>query len=274
MIINSNTLLFVVMGDPVSHSLSPVMHNQAFQEVGYNGVYLAIRVKHIGAALAGIKNFDVKGASITIPHKVSVMEFLDELDDNAEKIGAVNTIVNRGGILTGYNTDYLGAVKALFEKTSIKGKDVVIIGAGGAARAIGFGIISNGGNVTITNRTEKKGEKLAADLGSKFLPLSALEKIGGQILINTTAVGMTPEIDAMPIKEESLDRSMVVMDVVYNPLKTRLLKAAENIGCTIVDGLSMFVYQGACQFELWTNKRAPVEAMRKAVLKALQVKSV
>ena len=273
MLINSDTVLFVVMGDPVSHSLSPVMHNQAFQEVGYNGVYLAVRIKDIGAAISGIKNFDVKGASITIPHKVSVMELLDELDDNAKKIGAVNTIVNRSGILTGYNTDCLGAVKALSEKTSIKGKDVVIIGAGGAARAIGFGIISDGGHVTITNRTEKKGKKLAADLGSKFLPLSALEKKVGQILINTTSVGMTPEIDAMPIKEENLDRSMVVMDVVYNPLKTRLLKAAENIGCTIVDGLSMFVYQGAYQFELWTNKRAPVDVMRRAVLEVLQVES-
>lgn len=267
--LDTNTVLFVVMGDPVSHSLSPVMHNQAFQAMGYNGVYLAIRVKDIAAAVSGIKSFAVKGASITIPHKVSVMEFVDEVDDNAEKIGAVNTIVNRNGRLTGYNTDSLGAVKALSEKTSIKGKDVVIIGAGGAARAIGYGVISEGGHVTITNRTENIGETLAADLGAKFLPLLALEKREYQILINTTSVGMTPEIDAMPVREENLDRSMVVMDVVYNPLKTRLLKAAENIGCTIVDGLSMFVYQGAYQFELWTNKNAPVEVMRKAVLKAL-----
>ena len=142
-------------------------------------------------------------------------------------------------------------------------------GAGGAARAIGYGMISAGGQVTITNRTEKKGEKLAADLGAKFLPLSVLGKKAYQILINTTSVGMTPEIDVMPIKEDTLDTSMVVMDVVYNPLKTRLLKAAEDIGCTIVDGLSMFVYQGAYQFELWTNKRAPVDIMRKAVLEKL-----
>ena len=269
MILNSDTILFAVLGDPVSHSLGPLMHNTAFSELGYNGAYLAFRVKDIGKAVVGIKALGIKGASITIPHKVSVMDFLDELDDTAEKIRAVNTIINREGVLTGYNSDGLGVVKALFERTTIKDKNVVILGAGGAARAIGFAIISEGGRVTVINRTPAKGEELAKDLGADFQPISKLNKTACHILINTTPVGMMPDIDAMPVRKQDLDKTMVVMDVVYNPLKTRLLRAAENIGCQTIDGVSMFVYQGAFQLELWTGMKAPVEVMKKAVLNAL-----
>ncbi len=267
--LNADTVLFAVLGDPVSHSLSPVMHNTALSEVGYNGVYHAFKVKDIGEAVSGIKALGIRGVSITIPHKVSVIEFLDELDDTAENIGAVNTVINRHGVLTGYNSDCLGAIKAILEKTAIKDKNVVIIGAGGAARAIGFGIMSQGGRITILNRTAAKGERLARRLGAEFHPISNLKNTGCQILINTTPVGMIPDTSVMPVQREDLDKTMVVMDVVYNPLKTRLLREAENIGCRTVDGVSMFVYQGAFQFELWTGKRAPVEVMKKAVLKAL-----
>ena len=267
--INSGTILFAVLGDPVSHSLGPLMHNTAFSELGYNGAYLAFKVKNIEKAVVGIKALGIKGASITIPHKVSVMDFLDELDDTAKKIGAVNTIINREGVLSGYNSDGLGAVKALLEKTSIKGKHVVILGAGGAARAIGFAIISEGGRVTIINRTPAKGEELANDLGADFQPISKMNKAACHILINTTPVGMIPDIDAMPVEKQDLDKAMVVMDIVYNPLKTRLLKTAEDIGCRTIDAVSMFVYQGAFQLELWTGMTAPVEVMRKAVLTAL-----
>ena len=253
----------------MSHSLGPMMHNAAFSALGYNGAYLAFRAKDIGKAVVGIKALGIKGASITIPHKVSVMDFLDELDDIAQKIGAVNTILNRKDVLIGYNSDGLGAVKALVERTMIKDKHVVILGAGGAARAIGFAIISEGGRVTVINRTLAKGEKLAKDLGADFQPMSKFNKTECHILINTTPVGMFPEIDAMPIREQDLDKAMVVMDVVYNPLKTRLLRAAENIGCQTIDGVSMFVYQGAFQLELWTGMKAPVEVMKKAVLNAL-----
>ncbi|MGD8981963.1 MAG: shikimate dehydrogenase [Desulfobacterales bacterium] len=267
--INSDTILFAVLGDPVFHSLGPLMHNTAFSELGYNGAYLAFRVKDIGKAVAGIKALGIKGASITIPHKVPVMDFLDELDDTAKKIGAVNTIINRGGVLTGYNSDGLGAVKALFERTAIKDKHVVIIGAGGAARAIGFAIISEGGRVTVINRTPAKGEALANDLGADFQPISNINKTACHILINTTPVGMTPDIDVMPVRKQDLDKAMVVMDIVYNPLKTRLLKTAEHIGCRTIDGVSMFVYQGALQLEWWTGMKAPVEVMKKAVLNVL-----
>jgi len=271
--INSNTIFFAVLGDPVSHSLGPLMHNTAFSKLGYNGAYLAFKVKDIGKAVDGIKALGIKGASITIPHKVSVMDFLDELDGTAKKIGAVNTIINREGVLTGYNSDGLGAVKALFEKTVIKDKHVVILGAGGAARAIGFAIISEGGRVTIINRTPAKGEELANELGADFQPISKINKSTCHILINTTPVGMMPDIDVMPVRKQDLDKAMVVMDIVYNPLKTRLLETAEHIGCRTIDGVSMFVYQGAFQLELWTGMKAPVEVMRKAVLTALQTVS-
>ena len=267
--IDSNTSVYAVMGDPVSHSLGPVMHNRAFAYTGYNGVYLAFQVTDITAAISGIKTLGFKGASITIPHKVAVMEHLDELDDNAKKIGAVNTIINRRKRLCGYNSDCLGAMQALKEKTDITGKKVAIIGSGGAARAIGFGILSEGGKVTIFSRSAKKGERLAIDLGSDYHPLSEFTKAGCEIFINATPVGMLPDTEAMPIPRKVIAKETVVMDIVYNPLKTRLLKEAQDIGCITVDGVAMFVYQGAFQFELWTGKKAPVTFMTKTVLDAL-----
>ncbi|MCP4373686.1 MAG: shikimate dehydrogenase [Deltaproteobacteria bacterium] len=267
--INSNTTLYAVLGDPIIHSLSPVMHNRAFSHVNYNGVYFAFRVKEIGKAISGIKALGIKGASITIPHKVTVIKFLDQVDDMAVKIGAVNTIINRQGKITGYNFDSIGAVKAIKEKTEIMNKSVAILGAGGAARAVGYGIISEGGRPTILNRTRERGEKLAADLGSDFYMLKDFKKVKCDILINTTSLGMAPNLNGMPVEKKHLNKGLIVMDIVYNPLKTRLLKVAQDMGCTIIDGLAMFVYQGACQFELWTGKKAPVDLMRKTVLKAM-----
>lgn len=269
--IDSNTFLYAVLGDPVSHSLSPFMHNSAFIHIGYNGVYLAFNVKGRGlaSAISGIKALGIKGASITIPHKVAVMEFLDELDEKALKIGAVNTIVNRDGKLFGYNTDCLGATNALLEKTDIKDKDVVILGSGGAARATGFGIVSEGGKLTILGVLKDEGEKLAKNLGVNYYHLSELGNIDCSILINATPVGMTPDTKAMPVQRQDLKKEMVVMDIVYNPIKTRLLKEAEDLGCITVNGASMFVYQGVAQFEIWTGKKAPVDIMRKSVLSAL-----
>lgn len=269
--INASTSLFCVIGDPISHSLSPVMHNSAFAHIGYNGVYLAFNVKQVSSAIAGIKGLGIKGVSVTIPHKLTVMEFLDEIDESAVKIGAVNTIVNRQGKLYGSNTDYLGATNALLEKTSIKDKNVIMIGAGGAARAIGYGILSEGGRLKIVNILEDEGKQLARDLDVEYYPLQDYKDYNCQILINATPIGMSPNIDEMPIKKEYLQKDMVVMDVVYNPLKTRLLKEAEDIGCITIGGVSMFVYQGVAQFELWTGKKAPVDVMRKTVLDALDI---
>ena len=267
--IDSSTSVYCLIGDPVSHSLSPVMHNTAFAHIGYNAAYLAFNVKDPAGAVAGIRALGIKGASVTIPHKVSVIKFLDEIDEDALKIGAVNTIINKDGKLFGYNSDCLGAMAALSEKVDIKNKKVVLVGAGGAARAIGFGVLFGGGNLTVLNILEDEGKTLARDLGVDYYPLSHIDKINCEILINATPVGMYPNIDAMPVEEQYLKEGMTVMDIVYNPLKTKLLKKAEEKGCITVDGASMFVYQGVSQFETWTGQKAPVGVMRSTVLNAL-----
>ncbi|MGB5750321.1 MAG: shikimate dehydrogenase [Desulfobacterales bacterium] len=262
--------LYIVVGNPIGHSLSPVMHNSALAHTGLNGSYLAFNVEDIAAAVDGIRGLGIRGASITIPHKVAVMQYLDLVDPMAAEIGAVNTVLNRDGMLHGYNSDCAGAVTAIIEKTVIKDKEVAVIGAGGSARAIGFGLKQEGGIVTVINRTRSRGEKLAMDLGCRFIPLADINELPFHIVVNATPVGMMPEVDSMPLAPKLLEPDMVVMDMVYNPLKTRFLKEAESIGCTIVDGLSMFVHQGAVQFELWTSQKAPVDIMRKVVLEELK----
>ncbi len=267
--ITSATRLYTVLGDPVAHSLSPAMHNAAFAATGYNGVYVALRVTDIRPAARGLKSLGIRGASITIPHKVRVMEVLDHVDENAASIGAVNTVANHNSVLSGYNTDSLGAARALLEHTPIRGKQAVILGAGGAARAVGFGVVREGGRVTIVNRTWKRGECLAEDLGGRFVPWSEIKRAPCDLLINTTPVGMSPHPDAMPVPEDYLNWDMVVMDAVYSPLKTRLLLTAEKKGCRTINGVGMFVHQGALQFERWTGRTAPRDIMKNTVLSIL-----
>lgn len=261
--------IYAVFGDPVGHSLSPVMHNSALAQAGLDGCYLACRVKDIAAAVSGIRGLGMRGASITVPHKIKVMEYLDQVDSAAAAIGAVNTVVNRQGILHGYNSDCAGAIQALREKTDINGKDVAVVGAGGGARAVGFGIRQAGGRLTIINRSRQNGAKLAGDLNCKFKPLSEIKQLPYDIIINATSVGMTPDDGSVPLNTDFLASETIVMDLVYNPLKTRLLAEAEQIGCSTVDGVAMFVNQGAVQFELWTGAKAPVDVMRKVVLDEL-----
>ena len=265
--------IFGIFGDPISHSMSPVMHNRAFEFSAYKGVYFPFRVKNIAQAVSAMKTLDMRGASVTIPHKIRVMKHLDRMDALAERIGAVNTILNRDGVLTGYNSDGMGAVSALTERRALKNQRVAIIGAGGAARAVGYGIIENKGRVIVVNRTVKTGERLAADLGGDFLPLAEIRRVSCDILINTTPVGMFPDVDASPIPGNIFHPGMTVMDIIYTPRQTRLLKDARAAGCDTIDGLAMFVCQGAYQFELWTGIPAPVEAMRAAVSEALEMKT-
>ena len=256
--------LFAVFGNPVVHSLSPVMHNAAFAAVGFNGVYAAIRVRDIRLAAAGVRSLGLRGASVTLPHKVAVMACLDYIDPFARRIQAVNTIVNDDGVLKGYNTDCAGALQALEESTSVSGRHVAVIGAGGSARAVAHGVLSAGGKVCLFNRSTEKGEALAADLGAEFRPLEEFAPERIEILVNATPVGMTPMVDQTPLPREKLRPGMVVMDLVYNPLKTRLLCEAAAAGCVTVDGLAMLVFQGARQFELWTGLPAPADIMRLA----------
>ena len=267
--IDSNTRLYAVMGNPVDHSLSPVMHNAAFRQTGHNGVYVACPVTDLPGAVAGMRALGFRGCSVTIPHKVAVMALMDHVDPMACRIGAVNTIVNEDGRLCGFNSDSPGAMAALLEKTPVAHRRVAVIGAGGAARALAHGIAENGGQLTIVNRSQDRGRRLASELECDFCRLVDFSGAGCDILINTTSVGMTPHSDQMPVAHACLRPGMTVMDIVYNPLETLLLSAAREAGCTVVDGVAMFVHQGAFQFERWTGKKAPVQLMKKTVLDAL-----
>ena len=257
------------MGNPVGHSLSPVLHNTAFRSLGIEAVYLAFCVTDAKSAMDAMRTLGILGMSVTVPHKISVMENLDEIDPVAERIGAVNTVVNRDGILFGTNTDCSGVVRAVSGHVELPGKAALVIGAGGAARAAAFGMADSGCSVTITNRSIDKGESLAKAVSGHFIPFSDIFPVY-DIIINTTSLGMTPLVDEMPPVANAMSPGAVVMDAVYAPLKTLLLKTAEGKGLITINGLSMFVHQAAAQFELWTGVKAPVDVMEKSVLEVLQ----
>lgn len=269
MALNAGTALYAVFGDPIGHSLSPAMHNAAFRHAGVNAAYLAFRVNDIRGAVAAVRALDIRGVSVTIPHKVSVMEHLDEVAPMAQEIGAVNTLINRDGRIVGYNSDSLGAVAALAEKVNLSEKSVAVLGAGGGARAVGFGVRAEGAAVTVVNRSAERGEALARDIGAEFRPLADFDPGRFDVLVNTTPLGMSPRVENTPVSGEALTPGTLVMDIVYNPRETRLLREAAARNCVTVDGLAMFVYQGAFQFELWTGENAPRSVMRAAVAAAL-----
>jgi len=269
MIIDQHTALYGVIGNPVRHSLSPALHNAALSAGGLNAVYLAFEIEDIEECVKGIRAFGIKGTSITIPFKTTVMPFLDEIDPLAKQIGAVNTIVNDGGRLKGYNTDAIGALKALKMKIELPGMTCLIIGAGGAAKAIGFMLKEQDVAVSIINRSRKRGEALARSLGCPFVPLDEIRGAKGSILVQTTPVGMYPHIDQCPVPEHILEQGMVVMDIVYVPAETRLLKLAKNRGCVTISGVDMLIHQGAEQFRLWTGIDPPVPFMSNALKEAL-----
>jgi shikimate dehydrogenase len=271
--VDQHTTLYGVVGTPIVHSLSPVMHNAAFSATGLNSIYLAFDTEDIAGCLKGVRAFCIRGLSVTIPFKAEVIPHLDELDPLAKRIGAVNTVVNNNGRLVGYNTDALGAFRALEEKIALPGKSCLIFGAGGAARAIGYMLKEKDVAVSITNRSRERGEALALSIGCPFIPLDKVEEKDAGLLIQTTPVGMYPHIEQHPVPEHLLGVGKVVMDIIYNPLETRLLKIAKARGCKTISGLSMFVYQGAEQFRLWTGINPPVSAMSRAVKKALSEKN-
>ena len=269
MIIDQHTALYGVIGNPVRHSLSPILHNAAFSATSLNAVYLAFETGDIEECIKGIRALGIKGASITIPFKTTVMPFLDEIDPLAKRIGAVNTIVNDSGRLKGYNTDAFGALKALEENVKLPGMTCLIIGAGGAARAIGFMLKEQDVAVSIVNRSRKRGEALAASLGCPFVPLDEISGTKGGLLVQTTSVGMYPDIDQCPVPENILENGMVVMDIVYLPAETRLLNLARDRGCVIISGVDMLINQGTEQFRLWTDLDPPFASMRHALKEAL-----
>ncbi len=287
MVISGKTKICALIGDPVEHSMSPAIHNIAFKEMGLDYVYVTFRVKaeDVPAAIAGMRALDIRGLSVTMPHKVAVPKLLDKLDPLAEKIGAINTIVNDDGVLTGYNTDATGFLQAMLERgVEPKGKNIVILGAGGASRAVSFILADRGANLTILNRLEEFdwAIELARRISQTFsksveaLELNrnnlekALEKV--DILVNATSVGMSPNINVTPVPSELLKSGMIVYDIIYNPIRTKLLKDAQTAGAEIISGVDMLVWQGVMAFEKWTGKKPPFEPMKKEALKYLETK--
>lgn len=267
--IDGQTRVYGILGRPVAHSLSPAMHNAAFRELGLNAVYVAFPVADLAQAVAGLRGLDICGVSVTIPFKEDIIALLDEIDPQAARMGAVNTVVNREARLRGYNTDWQGALKALEEKTEIPGKRFLILGAGGAARAIAFAILEQGGQAAVTDLDMNKALALARQLWVEVLAPDSLAQYSAQVLINATPVGMEPQERDIPLAPDLLSRYEVVMDIVYRPLETRLLREARTRGCRVIDGLQMLIHQGAAQFELWTGRSAPVEVMARAAYDSL-----
>ena len=282
-LISGKTGVCGIIGDPIEHTMSPVMHNAAFRKLGIDYVYLPFRVlpEELEKAVAGMRALNIRGLNVTIPHKVAIIPFLDKLDPLAEKIGAINTIVNEDGVLTGYNTDATGFLRALLEKEiEPEGKNMVILGAGGASRAISFILAERGANPVILNRQLARAEDLARRIAQVFKKEVKALALGEQnladvlaradILINTTSVGMSPDVDKTPVPAKLLKPGLVVFDIVYNPAKTRLLREAEVAGAKTINGLDMLVWQGALAFEKWTGRKVPLDLMKREAIKALR----
>jgi shikimate dehydrogenase len=283
--ISGKTKVCALIGDPVDHTMSPPMHNAAFNELGLDFAYLAFPVKkeRLKQAVEGLRALNVRGFNVTMPHKVSIIPMLDSLDPLAEKIGAVNTVVNDNGVLTGYNTDGLGVLKSLQENgVEPKGKKVVVLGAGGASRAISYVLARQGARLIILNRKQELdwAENIAAsihqDLGAEVkaaeLGFKQLEKAlaGADILVQATSVGMSPDTESSLVPAELLKSGLTIFDVIYNPLKTKLMRDAQVAGCRTLGGVNMLVWQGVLCFEKWTGKTAPLATMRREAIQMLE----
>jgi shikimate dehydrogenase len=280
--IDSATQLCAVIGNPVLHSLSPAMHNAAFAETRLNYVYLAFRVEDAGACLAGMRAMSgFRGLSVTIPHKMAVIEHLDELDPMAKKVGSVNTVTHEHGRLIGSSTDGPGTLRAFADAgVSLDDRRVLFVGSGGAVRAVAFAVaeLTQCEEITILGRTPARVAMLVNDLRAKTpatinsgrLPEHLAEAMTAHdVVINGTPVGMHPHEDETPIPRETLRAGQIILDMVYRPYKTRLVREAEDAGCTTILGLEMLVNQAALQFEAWTGRPAPYAVMRNALVDAL-----
>lgn len=273
-------LLLGVMGDPIAQSKSPLMHGAALQALGLSGAYVPLHITpdKLGEAVQAIRTLGFRGVNVTIPHKVAVMEYLDRLDSSAVDVGAVNTIVNDNGILTGFNTDGIGYVRSLKAEAApdLTGTRILVIGAGGAARGIVSALLKEQpASILIANRNEERARQLADSFASRGAVagggMEAVPSVigGMDIVINTTSVGMYPRMEDMPIDPAGLHEGMIVSDLIYNPLHTRLLTESLKRGCTVHGGLGMFVYQGAYALEYWTGLEAPTAIMRQTIADCL-----
>lgn len=267
----ARTKLLAVIGNPIEHSMSPLIHGAAIAEAEVDFSYVAFRVDDAGEAVRAMRSLGIRGFSVTIPHKEAVIPHLDKLDATARACGSVNTIVNDEGVLTGHTTDGPGAVAALRAGgVEPRGRNVLIVGTGGAARAIAFALL-NAEVASIRFQAEilEQAARLKRDLNAVRAVVMENPAAPVDLLVNASPIGMHPKTDAMPVDRSILKGGMAVFDIVYNPLRTKLLKTAEELGCVTVDGIGMFAEQAALQFELFTGKTAPRDLMRRTVREAL-----
>ncbi|MBH58426.1 MAG: 3-dehydroquinate dehydratase [Planctomycetaceae bacterium] len=269
--INAETEVFGVIADPVGHSMSPVIHNAGFDHLDMNRVYLPFRVPkdHLDQFIDDAPSLGIRGLSVTIPHKQEVMASLTKIESGARKIGAVNTVVFEGNEIVGYNTDLYGAMVSLAEIAGadpdekwLSGKKVLLLGAGGVARAIGVGVKDRGAELMVASRTYEKAVELAAKLEGAPVSWEERHSTNADVLVNCTPVGMHPNMNETPFEEAGLRRGMIVFDTIYNPEQTLLIKQARDHGCRVVTGVEMFVRQAELQFRLFSGEKAPVDVMR------------
>ena len=262
--ITRRTRVYGVIGDPVGHSLSPLLHNTAFQSRKIDAVFVPFLVPDLRDFLRCAKSFGVAGFAVTIPHKEKILRHLDDCDPLAERIGAVNTVVLGGrGRMYGYNTDYVGVLRSLQKRLTLAGSRVLLYGAGGAARAAAFALVQAGSVVCLCSRNPERAEKLAKASGAQVVERAALRQEYFDAIVNCTPVGMHPH-GGLPLDLPELN-CRILMDMVYRPRQTELLQAARNKGIETIAGLEMFLAQGFAQYEIWTGERAPEAAMRRAI---------
>lgn len=280
--ISAKTKLLCIIGHPISHTFSPLMHNSWIVDLKLPYVYVAFDISpnKLKQAVESFKSLDIKGINVTIPHKESIIPFLDKIEGVAKSILAINTIKNTDGVLIGRNTDAEGAKKALIDAgCKVVGKTVLVLGAGGAAKAICFALAKDAERIIIVNRTEKRALDLACKVtrqtgtrieGKKLENrVLEIETKKADILINTTPIGMSPNTTEVPISIEFLHDELFVFDLIYNPMKTRLIKNAEEVGCKTLGGLDMLINQGALAFEWWTGISPDTNLIRPKLIKQL-----
>jgi 3-dehydroquinate dehydratase/shikimate dehydrogenase len=277
--VKSTTAVYGVIGDPISHSLSPLVHNAALAHAGIDGVYIPFRVprEHLAQFLEDAPALGVRGLSVTIPHKELVAKRLSKSDATTDGVGAANTLVYTPAGIEGYNTDHQAAIDSLESAVdaesdkpfSLQGKVALVLGAGGAAKAIAYGLKRRGAVVTIAGRTPARAAPLAARLECQLVDWGARYSVNPDVLINCTPVGMHPNVDATPYEKHHLRPSMLVFDTVYNPENTLLIKEARSQSCTVVTGVEMFIRQAGLQFKLFTGQDAPSDMMREMLKRAI-----
>lgn len=248
-------------------SLGAAMHLAGYQALGLSFTYVPFRVTDLRGAITGMRALGIRGFGVSMPYKLEIMPLLDELHPLAARIGAVNTVVNEEGRLFGHNTDCVGAVRALAEVRAVKGARVLLLGAGGAGRAVAFGLVDEGAEVVLANRDANKAKALAAEVGCEATNLDDALRCAGDfdVLVNATSVGMREVDPSSPIPEACIAAGQVVMDIVYKPIETELVRSASRRGATAIHGGRMLLHQAARQFELYTGRKAPLEAMDSAL---------